>query len=168
MGYKLSYGLYIGKWVYPSPETLTIYPQRGSSMCTLHTRPHYIPSTWFLNVYPPPETPHPRPQLYTLLTRPYYILTNPTPLLSILSLYQFSHYIPYTLPYTLSQFTLSQFTPTHTHTLHISNYNKNIQDIIRIFLLHLLIFSFSLLSSFLSVEHAYPLLVIHSFPFLSV
>ena len=92
MGYKLSYGLYIGKWVYPAHEALTIYPQRGSSMCILHTRPllytlnvvpqcapftrdpQYIPSTWFLNVYPPTETPTRDPNYIPL---PRSLTVNP-------------------------------------------------------------------------------------------
>ena len=46
-------------------ETLTIYPQRGSSMCILHRDPYYIPSTWY----------------------PYYILTNPRPQPETLPIY---------------------------------------------------------------------------------
>ena len=74
MGYKLSYGLYIGKWVFPSPETLTIYPQPGSLLYTLHPRPllytlnlvpYYIPFSRFLTIYPQRGSSlcslHPRP-----------------------------------------------------------------------------------------------------------
>ena len=45
--------------MFPSHETLTIYPQRGSSLCSL-------------TIYSPTETPNPRPQLYTLIQVPYY------------------------------------------------------------------------------------------------
>ena len=48
--------------VYPSHETLTIYPLRGSLLCSLLTRPYYILTN---------RDPHPRPQLYTLTQVPY-------------------------------------------------------------------------------------------------
>ena len=38
---------------------------------TLYVVPYYIPSTWFLTIYPSHETPNPRPQLYTLTQVPY-------------------------------------------------------------------------------------------------
>ena len=37
---------------------------------TLYVVPYYIPSTWFLTMYPSHETPNPRPLLYTLTPGP--------------------------------------------------------------------------------------------------
>ena len=76
----------------PFTRDLTIYPQRGSSMCILHTRPYYIPSTWFLTIYPSHETPTIYPQcgssMCILHTRPQpetpTIYPNPGSLLWLL------------------------------------------------------------------------------------
>jgi len=79
MGYKLSYGLYIGKWVFPSHETPTIYSP-------LET----------LTIYSPTET-----LLYTHQPRPYYILTNRDPTiyspLETLTIYSPTETLLYTL-----------------------------------------------------------------------
>ena len=98
MGYKLSYGLYIGKWVYPSHETLTIYPshetltiypQPGSSLCSLLTRPllytlltvpYCVPFSRFLTVFPSHGS-----LLYTLNVVPHYVPFSRDP-----------NYIPFT------------------------------------------------------------------------
>ena len=79
MGYKLSYGLYIGKWVFPSPETLTIYPQPGSLLCSLLTRPllytlnvvpHYVPLLYTHQPRPPTRDPYYIPSMWFLTVNP--------------------------------------------------------------------------------------------------
>ena len=126
--------------IYPSHDTLTIYPShRYPSHDTLHTdtlhttpftrHPYYIPFTLFLTIYPSHRYPsHRYPYSQSLLS--LYISFQ----ISVHTTHHLSFY------YT---------TLIHTTPFDISNYNKNIQDITRIFLFHLLIFSFSFFSSFL-------------------
>ncbi len=85
MGYKFSYRLYIPKSVFPSHETLTICPLRGSLLYALYVVPYYIPSMWFFTMYPSHETltiyPLCGSLLCTLLTRPLLCTLLTTPLL---------------------------------------------------------------------------------------
>ena len=79
MGYKLSYRLYIGKWVFPSHETLTIYPYHIPFSRDLII----YPSHETLTIYPSHETLTIYPQrgslLCSLLTRPLLYTHQPRP-----------------------------------------------------------------------------------------